>query len=122
MKRLADLVPGVVLVEPTCSATPAAASSRVTGATLRASSIGVGCEFVQDNFSSSVRGMLRGLHYQLAQPQGKLVHVSRGEVFDVAVDIRRGSPHVRRVVRRAACRPTTTARCGSRPGSPTASW
>ena len=54
--------------------------------------IGVGLEFVQDNFSSSVRGTLRGLHYQLHQPQGKLVHVTRGEVFDVAVDIRAGSP------------------------------
>jgi dTDP-4-dehydrorhamnose 3,5-epimerase len=54
--------------------------------------IGVGLEFVQDNFSSSQRGTLRGLHYQLHQPQGKLVHVTRGEVFDVAVDIRRGSP------------------------------
>jgi dTDP-4-dehydrorhamnose 3,5-epimerase len=54
--------------------------------------IGVGCEFVQDNFSSSIQGTLRGLHYQLRQPQGKLVHVTRGEVFDVAVDIRRGSP------------------------------
>lgn len=54
--------------------------------------IGVGLEFVQDNFSSSARGTLRGLHYQLQHPQGKLVHVTRGEVFDVAVDIRRGSP------------------------------
>jgi dTDP-4-dehydrorhamnose 3,5-epimerase len=54
--------------------------------------IGVGLEFVQDNFSSSVKGTLRGLHYQLRHPQGKLVHVTRGEVFDVAVDVRRGSP------------------------------
>jgi dTDP-4-dehydrorhamnose 3,5-epimerase len=54
--------------------------------------IGVGLEFVQDNFSSSARGTLRGLHYQLRHPQGKLVHVTRGEVFDVAIDIRRGSP------------------------------
>lgn len=54
--------------------------------------VGVGLEFVQDNFSSSVRGTLRGLHYQLEHPQGKLVHVTRGAVFDVAVDIRRGSP------------------------------
>jgi dTDP-4-dehydrorhamnose 3,5-epimerase len=54
--------------------------------------IGVGLEFVQDNFSSSVRGTLRGLHYQLRHPQGKLVHVTRGQVFDVAVDIRVGSP------------------------------
>lgn len=49
--------------------------------------------FVQDNQSRSRRGTLRGLHYQLVQPQGKLVRVARGRVFDVAVDIRRGSPH-----------------------------
>ena len=54
--------------------------------------VGVGLEFVQDNFSSSAAGILRGLHYQLANPQGKLVWVTRGAVFDVAVDIRRGSP------------------------------
>ena len=54
--------------------------------------VGVGLEFVQDNFSSSAKGILRGLHYQLQHPQGKLVHVTRGEVFDVAVDIRRSSP------------------------------
>ena len=54
--------------------------------------VGVGLDFVQDNFSSSGNGILRGLHYQLHNPQGKLVHVTRGEVFDVAVDIRRGSP------------------------------
>jgi dTDP-4-dehydrorhamnose 3,5-epimerase len=54
--------------------------------------VGTNLEFVQDNFSSSVRGTLRGLHHQLTRPQGKLVHVTRGEVFDVAVDIRRGSP------------------------------
>jgi dTDP-4-dehydrorhamnose 3,5-epimerase len=54
--------------------------------------IGIGFDFVQDNFSSSVRGVLRGLHYQLVHAQGKLVHVTRGEVFDVAVDLRVGSP------------------------------
>jgi dTDP-4-dehydrorhamnose 3,5-epimerase len=48
--------------------------------------------FVQDNHSSSVRGVLRGLHYQVAQTQGKLVRVISGEVFDVAVDMRRSSP------------------------------
>lgn len=49
-------------------------------------------QFVQDNQSRSVRGTLRGLHYQYVQPQGKLVRVSAGRVFDVAVDVRRGSP------------------------------
>jgi len=48
--------------------------------------------FVQDNHSRSSRGVLRGLHYQLEHPQGKLVRVASGEVLDVAVDIRRGSP------------------------------
>lgn len=46
----------------------------------------------QDNHSRSTRGVLRGLHYQLVEPQGKLVRVARGEVFDVAVDLRRSSP------------------------------
>ena len=49
-------------------------------------------EFKQDNHSRSCRGVLRGLHYQLEHPQGKLVRVVNGEVFDVAVDIRKGSP------------------------------
>ena len=53
---------------------------------------GVNLKFVQDNHSKSARGVLRGLHYQLHQPQGKLVRVVAGEVFDVAVDIRRDSP------------------------------
>ena len=48
-------------------------------------------DFVQDNYSRSVRGVLRGLHYQVKQPQGKLVRVISGEVFDVAVDLRRSS-------------------------------
>ena len=53
---------------------------------------GVTARFVQDNHSNSVRGVLRGLHYQLHHPQGKLVRVVHGEVFDVAVDLRRSSP------------------------------
>ena len=53
---------------------------------------GVCDTFVQDNRSRSVRGVLRGLHYQLHKPQAKLVSCLRGEIFDVAVDIRRGSP------------------------------
>lgn len=54
--------------------------------------IGGAAVFVQDNHSRSGRGVLRGLHYQVAQPQGKLVRVGVGAVFDVAVDIRPGSP------------------------------
>jgi dTDP-4-dehydrorhamnose 3,5-epimerase len=54
--------------------------------------IGLAPEFVQGNVSSSTRGVLRGLHYQWPKPQGKLVSVLEGEVWDVAVDIRRGSP------------------------------
>ena len=53
---------------------------------------GVDKEFVQDNHSLSRRGVLRGLHYQIKQPQGKLVRVVSGEVFDVAVDLRKSSP------------------------------
>jgi dTDP-4-dehydrorhamnose 3,5-epimerase len=53
---------------------------------------GVDVQFVQDNHSRSAKGVLRGLHYQLQQPQGKLVRVVRGRVFDVAVDIRKSSP------------------------------
>jgi dTDP-4-dehydrorhamnose 3,5-epimerase len=53
---------------------------------------GIADPFVQDNHSRSRRGVLRGLHYQLEQPQGKLVRCVRGEIFDVAVDVRRGSP------------------------------
>ena len=54
--------------------------------------LGLDVPFVQDNHSRSRRGVLRGLHYQLHQPQGKLVRVVTGRVFDVAVDIRKGSP------------------------------
>lgn len=53
---------------------------------------GTNFQFVQDNHSKSSKGVLRGLHYQIQQPQGKLVRVVQGEVFDVAVDIRRSSP------------------------------
>jgi dTDP-4-dehydrorhamnose 3,5-epimerase len=55
-------------------------------------SAGIGLSFVQDNHSRSGRGTLRGLHYQIQHPQGKLVRVAAGEVFDVAVDLRRSSP------------------------------
>ncbi len=53
---------------------------------------GIRARFVQDNHSRSGRGVLRGLHYQIRQPQGKLIRVIAGEIFDVAADIRRSSP------------------------------
>jgi len=53
---------------------------------------GTDYQFVQDNHSRSAKGVLRGLHFQIQQPQGKLVRVVRGAVFDVVVDIRKGSP------------------------------
>lgn len=59
----------------------------------RYAAAGIGPDFVQSNLSRSAHGVLRGLHYQWPNPQGKLVSVLEGEVYDVAVDIRRGSPH-----------------------------
>lgn len=58
----------------------------------RYSQAGVRARFVQDNISYSRKGVLRGLHYQVGRPQGKLVWVARGEIFDVVVDVRRSSP------------------------------
>lgn len=60
--------------------------------------VGLDVAFVQDNHSRSARSVLRGLHYQLANPQGKLVRVTSGAVFDVAVDVRRSSSHFGRWV------------------------
>ena len=54
---------------------------------------GIDTAFVQENFSHSTHGTLRGLHYQLKQPQGRLVRVVQGKVFDVTVDLRKSSPH-----------------------------
>ena len=55
--------------------------------------LGLRARFVQDNHSRSGKNVLRGLHYQIRQPQGKLVRVTAGEIYDVAVDIRKSSPH-----------------------------
>lgn len=91
MRFVATELPDVVLIVP-----------RVHGdsrgffmETWRAESFreaGIDVDFVQDNFSSSSIGTLRGLHYQIEQAQGKLVRVVSGEVFDVAVDVRKSSP------------------------------
>ena len=78
-----------------------AASSSRAGTARAFAAAGIAAEFVQDNHSRSRRGVLRGLHYQIEHAQGKLVRVVAGEVFDVAVDLRRGSPTFGRCMGRA---------------------
>jgi len=85
-------LPGVLLLEPKVFG-DARGFFMETWQAARYREAGMPERFVQDNHSRSRRGVLRGLHYQLTQPQGKLVWVTRGAVFDVAVDIRRGSPN-----------------------------
>jgi len=70
----------------------AAALDGCAAAHASSAAAGIAADFVQDNLSLSCRGTLRGLHYQIEHPQGKLVQVFAGEVFDVAVDVRRDSP------------------------------
>jgi dTDP-4-dehydrorhamnose 3,5-epimerase len=84
-------LPGVLLLEPRVFRDDRGFFIE-TFSTREIEGSGIPKEFVQDNHSRSSRGVLRGLHYQLHNPQGKLVHVARGSVFDVAVDVRVGSP------------------------------
>jgi dTDP-4-dehydrorhamnose 3,5-epimerase len=91
VKVISTGLPEVLLIEPTVFG-DARGFFLESYHTRRYAEAGVPDHFVQDNHSRSRRGVLRGLHYQLTHPQGKLVWVTSGEVFDVAVDIRRGSP------------------------------
>jgi len=91
MKVIETGLPGVLLLEPKVFG-DARGFFMETWQAARYHEAGMPERFVQDNHSRSRRGVLRGLHYQLTQPQGKLVWVTRGAVFDAAVDIRRGSP------------------------------
>ncbi len=84
-------LPGVLVVEPDVFGDPRGFFMESWNRT-RYEEAGLLAEFVQDNLSFSARGVLRGLHFQNPNPQGKLVSVLQGEVFDVAVDIRVGSP------------------------------
>lgn len=84
-------IPDVILVEPDVFG-DARGYFQETYHAGKYAAAGIPGPFLQDNFSFSRRGVLRGLHFQLRQPQGKLVMVARGEVFDVAVDVRRSSP------------------------------
>ena len=91
MKVIETELPGVLIIEPQVFGDRRGFFLE-TYHQQRYREAGIDVRFVQDNHSRSRKGVLRGLHYQLVQPQGKLVGVARGEVFDVAVDIRRGSP------------------------------
>lgn len=84
-------LPGVLLLEPRVYADPRGFFLEIYQQA-RYATQGVAGPFVQDNLSFSRRGVVRGLHYQLRRPQGKLVMAVAGEVLDVVVDIRRGSP------------------------------
>jgi len=91
MKVLETEIPGVVIIEPKVFGDNRGFFLE-TWNEARYVEAGIAGPFVQDNLSYSVKGVLRGLHFQDPNPQGKLVYVLQGEVFDVAVDIRAGSP------------------------------
>jgi dTDP-4-dehydrorhamnose 3,5-epimerase len=91
VKRIDLDLPGVCLIEPVVHGDDRGFFME-TYTTAKFADIGIDVAFVQDNHSKSRGGVLRGLHWQVQQTQAKLVRVTKGEVFDVAVDIRRGSP------------------------------
>lgn len=84
-------LPEVLLLQPQVHGDARVFSSKALTSAIFARATGVQSAFVQDNHSLSRRGVLRGLHYQLQRPQGRLVRVVAGSVFDVAVDARRSS-------------------------------
>ena len=91
MRKISTSLPGVVVLEPRVFGDERGFFLESYNEKVFAE-LGIGERFVQDNHSSSRRNVLRGLHYQIQQPQGKLVRVVEGEVLDVAVDLRRSSP------------------------------
>lgn len=92
MRITASAIPDVLLLEPKVFGDQRGFFLESFNARVFQEASGLAVSFVQDNQSRSVAGVLRGLHYQIRQPQGKLVRVVRGCVFDVAVDMRRHSP------------------------------
>lgn len=92
MKVVPTALPGVLLIEPKVFADSRGFFMETYNSREFQQATGVRTTFVQDNQSRSGRGVLRGLHYQLQHPQGKIVRAVRGSVFDVAVDLRRSSP------------------------------
>ena len=91
MKVLETVLPGVLIIEPKVFG-DARGFFLESSQAERYRQLGIAHAFVQDNHSRSARGVLRGLHFQRSRPQGKLVSVSRGSVYDVAVDINPASP------------------------------
>jgi dTDP-4-dehydrorhamnose 3,5-epimerase len=92
MKLVTTAIPDLFILEPTVFGDDRGFFYESFNQKRFAELTGVTAEFVQDNHSKSARGVLRGLHYQIQHPQGKLVRATRGRVFDVAVDIRKSSP------------------------------
>lgn len=92
MKVTATGLAGLVLIEPQVHVDPRGYFFESFNQRVFEEALGCPMRFVQDNHSLSQHGVLRGLHYQVAHPQGKLVRVISGEVFDVSVDLRRSSP------------------------------
>jgi dTDP-4-dehydrorhamnose 3,5-epimerase len=92
MQATPTAIPEVLVIEPKVFGDARGFFFESYNARAFAHATGLDVSFVQDNHSRSARGVLRGLHYQLKQPQGKLVRVVRGSVYDVAVDVRRSSP------------------------------
>ena len=93
MNVIPTALPGVLILEPKVFGDARGFFLESYNARVFREATGLDPVFVQDNHSRSTRGVLRGLHYQIQQTQGKLVRVVCGRVFDVAVDIRRNSPH-----------------------------
>ncbi len=91
MRAISTEIPDVIVLEPQVFY-DARGFFMETYHTLKLAELGITAQFVQDNHSRSQRGTLRGLHYQIRQAQGKLLRVVNGEIFDVAVDLRRRSP------------------------------
>ncbi|HKS13027.1 MAG TPA: dTDP-4-dehydrorhamnose 3,5-epimerase [Pseudomonas sp.] len=92
MNVVATAIPDVLIIEPKVFGDSRGFFLESFNARELQAQAGIAAPFVQDNHSRSQRGVLRGLHYQLSNPQGKLVRVVQGEVLDVSVDIRRSSP------------------------------
>ncbi len=92
MNVIPTSLPEVLIIEPKVFGDARGFFMESWNARAFAQATGVSLPFVQDNHSRSAHGVLRGLHYQIVQPQGKLVRVVAGSVFDVAVDMRRSSP------------------------------